>query len=74
MYMYQHFNIGAMSVNIKDTPEIPTTLAVGFFIGIDVHDTGKNLNFHLQKKVTYACWSIALVLISITLLNMSNKL
>jgi len=51
MYMYQHFNIiGTMSVNIKDTPKIPTTVAVGFIIGIDVHDTGKNLNFHLQKK------------------------
>ena len=51
MYMYQHFNIlGAMSVNITDTPRISTTFTVGSGIVLDVHDTGKNLNFHLQHK------------------------
>jgi hypothetical protein len=40
--------LGATSVNITDTPEISTTLAVGLVIGVDVHDTGRNLNFHLQ--------------------------
>ena len=43
--------LGATSVNITDTPEISTTLAVGLVIGVDVHDTGRNLNFIFNRNV-----------------------